>query len=164
MAVRGGQKLEAALKAIAKKLSNAKSVKVGFLENQKYPDGTHVALVAAIQDYGAPAKNIPSRPFFRNMIAKESKGWPDTTAKLLKQTNFDARKALTLLGQHVAEQLQQSILDTNAPPLSPKTIKRKSGNLTPRQKANLKKLGIMGPEKPLVETGLLLRSPDYEVS
>jgi hypothetical protein len=45
-----------ALNAIA---SNVKSlqVKAGFIDGATYPDGTAVAMVAAVNEYGDPARN-----------------------------------------------------------------------------------------------------------
>ena len=74
--ISGGQKLDAALREMASKVAVPATLRVGFLENAKYPDGTPVAMVAAIQDYGAPGAGIPPRPFFRNMIADKQREWP----------------------------------------------------------------------------------------
>lgn len=58
--VTGGLKLEAALKRIAKKVSTASNVKVGFLEDATYPDGTPIAYVASINEFGATI-DMPAR-------------------------------------------------------------------------------------------------------
>ena len=79
----GGEKLQAALAELAKKVSKAASVEVGFLEGATYPDGTSVAMIAAIDEFGAPANGTPPRPYFRNMIAKDSPDWGDAVGKLL---------------------------------------------------------------------------------
>lgn len=50
--VSGGNKLEAKLREIAEQAGKANSVRVGFLENATYPDGTPVAQVAATNEYG----------------------------------------------------------------------------------------------------------------
>lgn len=144
--IRGGEKLEAALKEIAAKASNASVVKVGFLANATYPDGTSVAMVAAINEYGAPGAGIPPRPFFRNMIAAKSGEWPRAIADLLKTNDYDAAKTLGQTGEAVKGQLAQSIVDTNTPPNAPSTIARK------------------GAAKPLVDSGHLLQSIDHEVT
>jgi hypothetical protein len=68
--VKGGEKLEAALATLATKLAVPATLRVGFLENAKYPDGTPVAAVAAWQNYGTGS--IPPRPFFSNMVAQKS--------------------------------------------------------------------------------------------
>ena len=143
--VRGGNKFSEALQKLSGQLASGKSVRVGFLENATYSNGTPVAMIAAIQDFGAPRAGIPPRPFFRNMIAAKKGEWPAAIAKLLKANNNDAHKTLELVGQAVAGQLRQSIIDTNSPPLAPATIARK------------------GFDKPLVDTGHMLNSISYEV-
>lgn len=143
-AIKGGQKLERELKKLASGIAKPASVKVGFLAGATYPDGKSVAMIAAIQDYGAPSRGIPPRPFFRNMVKTKKGEWPAAIAGLLKSTG-DAEKTLELTGQAIAGQLRQSIRDTNAPPLAASTIRRK------------------GFAKPLVDTGHMLASVDYEV-
>lgn len=143
--VKGGEKLAARLAAIARTIRNASSVRIGFLENARYPDGTPVAMIAAIGNYGAPRAGIPPRPFYTNMIAAKQGEWPRAIAGLLKSTDYDALRTLQLTGEAIAGQLRQSIIDTNDPPLKPATIRRK------------------GFSKPLVETGHMLNSVDYEV-
>jgi hypothetical protein len=148
----GGKRFEAAVKEIAGRLSNPGTLRVGFLENATYPDGKYVAEVAAYNEFGhnivREGKVIgycPPRPFFRNMIAKESKGWPAAVAKQLKLTNYDPGKALERSGLGIKGQLQQSIKDTNEPPLAASTIARK------------------GFDKPLIDTGHMFNSVDFEV-
>jgi hypothetical protein len=142
----GGDKLQAKLAEIGRGFAKAKKVRVGFLENATYPDtGEPVAMVAAIQEFGAPSKNIPPRPFFRHMIAAKSGEWPQGVAAALKASDNDAEVALGIVGEGIAGQLRQSIIDTNSPPLKPATIKRK------------------GFDKPLVDTGHMLASVDKEV-
>jgi phage gpG-like protein len=144
--VKGGIRLESALEAIVRKATNKKGVRVGFLENARYPDGTPVAMVAAIQNFGAPKVGIPPRPFFTNMVAQGRPTWGKVVAASLKAADFDTSKALKLVGEHVAGELRQSIRDTNSPALKPATVARK------------------GFAKPLVDTGHMLNSVDYEVT
>jgi hypothetical protein len=141
----GGDRLEAFLEEMADRVSDPGTLKVGFLEGATYPDGTPVALVAAVQNFGAPAQGIPPRAFFSNMIASKSPGWGDKLARILKQNGYRARESLALMGAGIAGQLRQAIVDTNAPPLSPATIQAK------------------GFDKPLVDTGHMLNSVDSEV-
>jgi hypothetical protein len=143
--ISGGKKLEAALRDLARKVSSGGTLRVGFLEGATYPDGKPVAMIAAIQEFGAPKAGIPPRPFFRNMIDAKSPEWPKAIAGLLKSNGMDSHKALQLAGEAIAGQLRQSIVDTNEPPLKPATIRRK------------------GSEKPLVDTGHMLNSVDYEI-
>jgi hypothetical protein len=167
--IRGGDKLQNALARLTANIKRPGTLRVGFLENATYPSGPRpalrarykkrraagaikgvagglpVAMIAAIQEFGAPRARIPPRPFFRNMIAAKQGEWPKAIAGLLKQTNYDAQKTLRLTGEAIAGQLRQSILDTNSPPLKPATVKKK------------------GFSKTLIDTSHMVRSVDYEV-
>jgi hypothetical protein len=141
----GGENVRRYLERVADRVSRPATLRVGFLENATYPDGKLVAMVAAIQEFGAPRANIPPRPFFRNMIAKKSREWPSAVAGLLAANDYDLARSLDQAGFAIAGQLRQSIQQTNSPPLAPSTIDRK------------------GFSKPLVETGHMLNSVDHEV-
>jgi hypothetical protein len=143
--IRGGERLDAFLAKLAEKVAHKGRVKVGFLEGATYPDGTPVAMVAAIQNFGAPAAGIPARPFFSSMVNREAGGWGVKMSQVLKRTDYDGEKALNLFGEGVAGQLRQSIVDTNDPKLADSTIRRK------------------GFDKPLVDTGHMLASIGVEV-
>jgi hypothetical protein len=172
-----GSKLAQKLAELSAKLSQAKTVRVGFLENATYPDGTKVAAVAVFQDYGAPRVGIPPRPFFRNMVAQESPTWGASLAAIMKATDSNADRSLTLMGELIAGQLRESIIATLAPPLSPVTL------MLRRMRADNPGLVVTGKTvgeaarrvaagdsysgvstKPLVDTGQLLKSVDYEVT
>ena len=143
--VTGGERLERTLSDIARLASNAKEVRVGFLADATYPDGKPVALIAAIQNWGAPSRGIPPRPFFSDMIQKRQHEWGPAIGNLLVKNGYDALRTLQLTGEAVAGQLRTSIVETNDPPLAPSTIRRK------------------GFSKPLVDSGHMLNSVDYEV-
>jgi hypothetical protein len=66
----GRKALEVALQTLGNKVG-----KVGWFEGAKYPDGTQVAYVATIQEYGYSPKNIPPRPFMRPTIVKYRNTW-----------------------------------------------------------------------------------------
>lgn len=144
--IRGGEKLLAKLAELSSQVSKPGTLKVGFLSGAAYPDGTPVAAIAAIQNYGAPAAGIPPRPFFSNMIRAKSPTWGDGVAKALKAADYDATKALEVVGEAIEGQLRQSIRDTNDPALAPSTVKRK------------------GFAKPLIDTGHMIASVDHEVT
>lgn len=142
----GGERLQTRLAEISLNVTRAATVKIGFLAGATYPDGTSVPLVAAINEFGAPSRNQPPRPFFRNMIADKSPEWPDAAAHLLLANNYDAAKTLGQIGEAISGQLRQSIRDLTEPPLKPSTIRGK------------------GFDKPLIQTGHMLASVSYEVS
>ena len=177
--VTGGKKLGAKLESLAKKLGGGtggvSKVRIGFLEGATYVNGTPVAMVAAIQEYGAPKAGIPPRPFFRTMIAKHKAEWPKAVAALLKANDYDVVTTLKKTGEAISGQLRQSIVDTNAPPLSPVTLmlRKMFGNhperIRARDVAEARRRVAAGESyegvsvKPLVWTGNLLNSVDYEV-
>jgi hypothetical protein len=176
MTMSGGKGLEDVLRKIEAGVSKGKGVHVGFLENATYPDGTKVAMVAAIQNYGAPAASIPARPFFSGMVREKSPGWGDSLTKVLKSTDYDAKQALGLMGEGIKGQLQQSIADTDAPALSQITLmlrKMRSedqslvvtgktvGEAARRVAEGESTAGVS--TKPLDDTGHMKASVDYEV-
>lgn len=141
----GGDEFIGKIKVIAEKLRNPAGLRVGFINSATYPDGTSVALVAAINEFGAPSRGQPPRPFFRNMIAEKKASWPKAIGDLLKDNNYDVAKTLDQAGLGIEGQLRQSIADFTDPPLAQSTIDAK------------------GFDKPLVDTGLMLNSISHSV-
>lgn len=187
--MKGGERLQRYLDGILERSSSAKTVSVGFLEGATYPDGRSVPANAALQEFGgtihhdagsvtlyrrmaangthflrngrfvkrkdanfsstharkAYSTTIPPRPFFRNAIRKYGPQWGADMAAIIKANGFDAAKVLGLMGMRIKGQIQQSIVDLVSPPLAKSTIARK------------------GSTKPLIETGHMLASVDYEI-
>ncbi len=158
--IQGGNKMTRVLETIARKLSGATVLRVGFLEDATYSDGTSVAMVGAIQNYGAPRVGIPPRPFFSNMVADKGPTWPSAISKNLKATDYDVIKTLTLVGEGIRGQLQQSIRDTNSPPLAESTLAGRGVGGMVYDPKNPKTFGA----KPLIDTGHMINSVDYEVT
>lgn len=169
--VTGGERSIAAIKALVDKLGKASEVRVGFLENATYPDGTPVAMVAALNNFGAPGVGIPPRPFFSNMIADKSPGWGKQFAAVLAAADNDADKALELMGEGMAGQLREAIIAGAGPANSPVTDLLKQrfpmGGQTFADVQQARRdvaAGETAPAgKPLVWTGNLLASVDKEV-
>jgi len=144
--IEGGDRLALALEDISRKLKNNENLKVGFFEDQTYEDGTPVAMIAAVQDYGSPSLGIPPRPFFRNWAREVPRYCAMRVRALLKENDFDVEKSLSILGEEMAEQLRQSILDTNEPPLADSTVRKK------------------GSAKPLIDTWHMHDSVTFRVN
>lgn len=136
----GGDKLQKVLQEIAEKSGKARELQVGFMAGAKYPDGTPVAMVAAIQNYGAPAAGIPARPFFSGMVKEKSPEWGESLGEVLRANDYDSDIALKAMGLGIEGQLQDSIRKLDRPPLAASTIRAK------------------GFAKPLIDTGHMLRS------
>ena len=143
---KGGTKLNAELGKILNKLKRASSLDIGFMGGATEADGTSVAMVAAINEYGAPSRGQPPRPFFRGMIARNKGEWGPALGKAMQATGGDAERSLDILGQEVQEELQDSIRELKSPPLAPSTIARK------------------GFAKPLIDTSTMLRSVTHKVN
>jgi hypothetical protein len=178
--ITGGDKLASVLSAIAAKASKAKMVSVGFLENSTYPNGVSTPMIAAIQEFGAPKVGIPPRPFFRNMIAAKKDEWPKTVGDLLIENDYDAARTLAQAGEGIKGELQASIEEFSGVPLSPVTVMlrgmksqakyRDFFGVAPwellaeaRERVETGKTNYGASTKPLVDTGHLLNSVDYEV-
>ena len=159
---------------IARKLAESgkyTEVRVGFLEDAKYPDGTPVAQVAAWNNFGAPGAGIPARPFFTRMVQEKGGEWGEAFAEALKEAGGDTDKALGLMGVKISGQLMDSIESLKEPENSPVTKLLHSrfpkGGYTfedvlqaRRDIAN----GAAAPDKnPLVWTGTMLDSVNFEV-
>lgn len=169
--VKGGDKLQLALVDIALQIDQGGLLRVGFLENATYPQtprpklraqynarrrkgnlrpirtstpaAVNVPTVAAWNEYGTGT--APPRPFFRTMIRNKAHEWGPALAIQLRLNDYDLDKSLKVLGEGIAGQLRESIINTNSPPLAQSTIARK------------------GFSKPLVDTAHMLMSVDYEV-
>lgn len=182
----GGDRLMAHLDRILARVKSAQAVRVGFLEGATYPDGTPVAKVAAVQEFGGSMKipertqdlnfkinantgqsrfaradkanfaqtvtipehtvTVPARPFFRNMLDAKAKDWGAKSAKVLKAADYDASVTLGRMGELIKGQLQGSIRDLTSPPLAASTVRAK------------------GFAKPLIDSGHMLASVDYQVT
>lgn len=119
------EKLKAYLKELAKKLETGNKLRLGFLEGATETRGgvvVSIPMIAAIQNFGAPAVGIPPRPFFDNFVKDYQDGWGPALAENLKLYDYDAAKALHAMGEGMKPQLQQSIVDMNSPELSEVTL------------------------------------------
>ena len=174
--VTGGDKFQAALAEIAKKLSTGSTVKVGFMAGATEPDGTSIPMIAAILEMGAPNAGIPPRPFMRNMIADKSGEWPAMIEAELQNNGYDAAKALAALGHVIEGQLAESITSFTDPPLSPITVmlrgmRRNKPDLVvtgatvgeAARRVAAGKTNYGASSKPLVDQGNMLNSITSEV-
>ena len=146
MAVRHVPGPSAATLSVALKELDGLVGKTGYFDTATYPDGTPVAYVAAIHEYGYAAGGIPPRPTMRPTAAEKGAqggAWAQVAAKGAKAclngltTPAAALEALTLVA---AGDVGKAIVALTAPPLKPRTIAAK------------------GFAKPLVDTGQMLQS------
>lgn len=100
------------------------ALRVGIMGDKTYPDGELVANVGYRNEYGQG--NIPARPFFRTTIENNRADLPSKVASLMQK--HDIETALRLVGEHLSDELQESVMTWEEPPNAPSTIKKKGYN------------------------------------
>jgi hypothetical protein len=158
--IKGGEKMNAFLDNLLKRVAGdgkGPVTRVGFIDGATYPDGTSVAQVAAWNEYGNPGQNRPPRPFFRNMISANAPGWGVLAKKCLAASNLDGKKALDMMGEVMAGQLQQSIRDFTNPALAKSTILARAAGAKHGEIEN----ASIG--KPLIATAHMIGSVSHDV-
>ena len=124
----------------------------GWFESAKYEDGTPVAYVASIQEYGHGP--IPPRSFMRTTIADKREEWKGLFmdgAKAVVAGGESAGSVMDKVSSLAAGQVREKISKIHKPPLaeSTKSSRRSRGNTS---------------TKPLVDTGHMLATLTHNVS
>lgn len=162
MAVRRTGPGVAVLTAALRSLDGVQA-KTGWFETAKYADGTPVAYVATIHEFGAIVVNadavagayqnggggaapilIPARPFMRPTVAAKGDSWMKLLAQGAAQVllgKATAEQVLEAVALRAAGDVAKTISTISSPPLSPRTI-----------------AGKKGATKPLVDTGQMIQS------
>lgn len=115
--------------------------KVGWFETAHYPDGTPVAYVATIHEFGT--SKTPARPFMRPAVQDHGAEWIESLAQGVAASlrgGPSPEQVLEVVTLQAAGDVAQKIQAVTSPALSPVTIARK------------------GHDKPLVDTGQMLQS------
>lgn len=81
----GGAKLEEVLRKIEKQATEGGVLRVGFLEGRTYPDGTPVAYIASVQEYGGTA-NIPEHDITLYRSINEKTGEFNKQGRFVKKS------------------------------------------------------------------------------
>lgn len=150
----------------------SKEAKVGYFENSKYPDGTPVAYVAAIQEMGSPARSIPPRPTMRPAqleTENQVRAIAAQGAQQILEGKNTAYNVMSLIGLAVQNQVSKNIATLVSPALSPLTLAiRKFKKLNPNVKMSGFLVGVIAKRlkegkintegvstKPLEDTGYM---------
>lgn len=131
-----------------------KKLLVGVDGEATYPDGTPVAQVAEVQEFGN--NHVPPRSFLRTTILEEKQEWLAQMrlgAKLVQEGVEEPEAILSTLGEQVVTDVKNKIKSIQSPPLAGATVA-----------ARKRKGQTSGLTKPLIETRELLNSVKYEVS
>lgn len=133
-----------------------KEIRIGFFETAKYPDGTPIAYVAAIQEFGYGP--IPPRPFMRPAQLQNQNKWQAGIAAGVRSAlngSININDALVQVGKVAAGDVSKAIKAVTAPPLEQSTVDARKRRLSKRssRKANPKTIS-----KPLVDTGEMIQA------
>lgn len=134
-------------------------VAVGFPRDKQnaYPDGTPVAMVAAIQVYGSPAQNIPSRDFMGQARPDMVRHQKEVAAKAdgisVGQVELDA--LLTALGEFAVDDIKTTIKKGAYEPLKERTMAARDRKQGMKEGA--------GDYTPLIDTHHMIDSVTYSV-
>lgn len=132
------------------------SVAVGFFPDSQYTDGTPVAEIASIHEYGAVINRtgskagayqirIPCRSFMRTAIHENEQSWVDLCADLIR-SGKSVPETMSAMGAKIAGDVQLKIRSiASAGGNAPSTAKRK------------------GFDSPLIDTGNMFRSVSFKV-
>lgn len=143
----------AKIDAIGEGFAN-REAKVGWFPAAQYEDGTPVAYVAAIQEFGSPENNIPARAFMRPTIQDKQGEWSAQIAGGMKKVvkgQLTADDVLDAVGTLAAADIAVTIRNApNWPELSPATLaeRERKGRGT----------------APLQDTGLLIATVTHQVT
>lgn len=144
------------MEALKKLMGDQLIVKIGVLSDEKLHPGDKIGAVglAAVHEFGSPSRKIPERSFLRKTAfikADTYKIWvlknKDALFKAITQGKLSSEvmpKIGALWVSYVLEAFQTGGFG-GWKALKPRTIKRK------------------GSDKPLIDTGALMRSITYEV-
>ncbi len=112
-------------------------------------NGTSMALIAAVNEFGSSDGRVPERSFLRSTVDENNAAYMNrlerATGRAIDQGRGVMRRELGLVGAKVAGDVQRKIRSLKEPPNAPSTIARK------------------GSSNPLIDTGRLRQSIDWEV-
>ena len=123
---------------------------VGFPKDSagrlRYPDGTSLLLVAAVNNFGSLNGHVPRRPYMELGADKSHEYTAPMLPGMIRQINalqMTKPQALKILGPVAVGQHQAAIVELQAPPNATSTIERKQSS------------------NPLIDTGLLRQSVTF---
>jgi hypothetical protein len=129
-------------------IQDGRVVNVGVPEGKHEADGTPVAMIAAVHEFGSPSRGIPERPFLRVAVQRNRLTYIRLNrinlVKMLRG-QMTADQALGQLGEMAKGDVQTEIRNGDFAPLKPATIRRK------------------GSSKPLIDTGQIVQSIAWEL-
>jgi hypothetical protein len=140
--------MEQAIEDMAKMSAN-----VGYFESARYPDGTSIAYIAAIQEYGAASQGIPPRATMRPTMDQQGPRWKKIFGQGMTRVmrgQIFAREVFDAVGLAAAGDVRKAISEFSDPPLKKATLQARQRRA--RGGKSYRYLSV----KPLVDTGAML--------
>lgn len=125
-----------------------KEVQVGWLGNVNEENGTPVAYVATIHEYGSPGEGIPARPMLGPTMKENTEAYLKFLKLAVKQVQdgkSNGQDALDTLGELVEGDVRKTISQVTSPQLKLATVRRK------------------GHSKPLIDSETMLDAVTHEI-
>lgn len=126
---------------------------VGWFSAAKYEDGTPVAYVASVQEFGSDSPPIPPRLGMRDTIKEQNPKWQQliqAEAKKMLVGKSTPEKVLGRAAIQAQGDFQKTISQVTTPPLSPVTIVLRAQRKRRRKAA---KPDFVGPSRSTRTTG-----------
>lgn len=117
-------------------------------EGEQYSDMSEVATIAAVHEFGAPARHIPERSFLRSGIDENRPALQEKQAKvagLVLDGRMTVDRALGILGEFAKGRIQAKITSGPFEALSQRTIDARTRPST----------------KPLIDTGSMRQTVQH---
>lgn len=133
---------------LKKRFIGARVVKVGWPQGKAEADGTPLAMIAAVHEFGDPERGIPERSSLRSSMQENAQKYVRLNKLNLVSIlrgGLTADEALGQLGEMAKSDVQVKIRSGDFVPLKPATVARK------------------GSSKPLIDSGQLVQGVSYEV-
>jgi len=149
VSVSGGDRIVQRVRELRDRLDRKNAVLVGVPKGSgNYEDGTKMAVIAAVQEYGSADGRIPERSFLRVPLNAEQKQFAATfreTVPDVVQGSLTSEQMLDRVGSQAVGVVQEAISAGINPANAPATVERK------------------GSSTPLVDTGALRQAITYVV-
>ena len=147
--VSGGQRIGQKIKAMQDRLRSNSGVYVGIPSGAgQYEDGTPLAVIGAVHEFGSANGHIPERSFLRVPLRSNQAIFGKIMGNGLRDVvdgTSSMRSLMDQIGARAAAVSQEAIAAGISPPNSPSTVKSK------------------GSSTPLVDTGRLRQSITWAV-
>lgn len=133
--------------------------RVGWMESARYADGSPVAGIAVVQEYGSEKMGIPPRSFMRSTQAEKKGDWDKTMksgfSAVMRGTRTSA-KLMEAMGVLASGDVRKKITQIFTPPLATSTLKSRAR----RASGKAKIISV----KPLNDSGYMLATLTHVIT